>query len=160
MKITLPRQLGVTLALLCLAALLGTWLACPDLSCIASTPTDRVGVFAVAALAAIVAGVYLLEGGDGPIVPVQQRTAEAYRQALSEALDDAAVVGLGFWNEVFVAGLDRRGLMMALERPAGDLGLWYPDGAPQQSPRPALCGPEIYHWAPEALVVWKPARDQ
>lgn len=160
MKITLPRELGVTIALLCLAALLGSWLACPDLSCLAETKAGRVTVFAVAALAAIVAGVYLLEGGDGPVVPVLQRTAGAYRQALHDALGDASDGDLEFWNELFVAGLDRRGLMLALQRPAGDLGLWYPYGAPLQGPPPVEAGPDVYRWAPEALVVWKPARDQ
>lgn len=160
MKAELPRELGVTIAMLSLAALLGTWLACPDLSCLSETKTGRVVALAVGALAATVAAVYLLEGGDGPVVPVLQRTATAYRQALDEALDEAAEGHLEFWNELFVVALDRRGLMLALQRPAGDLGLWYPDGAPLQGPAPVLCGPTAYRWSPEAVVVWKPAEGQ
>ena len=161
MKVELPRELGVVIAMLCLAALLGTWLACPDFSCIAETKAGRVTAFACGALAAIVAAVYLLEGGDGPVVPVLQRTSIASRQALDDAIDEAgAGNGLEFWNEVFVTGLDRRGLMLALQRPAGDLGLWYPDGIPMQAPQPVLVGPDVFRWPPEALVVWKPGRAQ
>lgn len=84
-----------------------------------------------------------------------ERSATRYRQLLGEVLHNIGP-GRESWNRAFADALRRRGLVLSLIRPAGDLDASYPGGQPFQAPAPWHEGSGA--WPEGSLVVWKPQR--